>query len=383
MSTSPPPQPVHPEETVLPLLPFRPNLLLILRKFREPGEVYGYEVGSEKLQQLTAAVPPSGTAADAVEVSVSSDGQYFAYLRWDPRFPRSDSKGVLGVCVRGIQGGTTLCRWEKMGDRLDWRPGTHDLWVHGLGAEVRVFRLAAGGLEPIDPPVRVGARLFFTPDGRYAAYDPSGGRTRLADLSQSPIVSVEVPGFEVLWGQRAVEVKGEANLEPELGSLRITELTGETTPLPPSPNARDRIQLLYADPGGRWLAVNYGAGSPVSFRGSTLYDRETSQWLQLPGRALGWTPRTHRLLLRTDRGLALYLPTTGGVSLLNFTDDGVLHSWSWDEDWALFTTQQSQRLQLHRISTGESRALDFGQNLVGRAAFVPATPNTSSKRDTS
>ena len=376
---SPSGQPVQPQEITLPPSSFRPDLLLILSKARQPGEVYGYELSSGKLEQLTVTASPEGAGPGAWGLAVSPDGRYFAYLR--RKSMASYPPSALGLCVRPIQGGAPICHWGEMGLSLDWRPGTDDIWVHDTNTHGKAFRWGGDALEVTDPPIPVGLRVFFTADGRYAAYDPGQGSMRLADLSRLPVQSVEVLDFKAKWGPRAVadgvRDRRMGNVYPKVGDLRIVEVTGGTTSLPPSPNAEDEIQRLYADPVGRYLAVNYGYGSPVRFSGSTLYDRETGQWRQVPGRSLGWTPRTHRLLLRTDRGLAYYLPQDGQVAPLNFDDGGSVYAWSSDEKWVLFAArdQKTQVLQwrLHRVSTGDARALDFAERIVGedQLAFVP------------
>lgn len=343
-------------EKAVPVLPFRPSLLLSVRTDPKCSDVYGYDLTTGAWGRLTEV---SQNCMSASQIVFSGDGEWFGYIRRMPHAGEPER-----ACAQRIRGGEPFCGGKPLG--LAWRPGTHELVL--LGSSPEVLRPDTGTISaspsPLNGRLSPGWKWLVQGEAPLTVTDLSGQNApRLLDVTEP---------FTTQWldDNRLALVQMEKG---HLGKLILASVDGTVTPVGRVPRVGEPegmavLGIGAPDPLGRYLLVEYGYHAAVTRReGTALYDTRKGAWVKLPvgdASPVGWAARGKWLVLRAAGKYFLFNPDSGETLPLKGEIQGAFHSSSPDGAWLLFFRQEAKRsdtdLFLYRVATGESRKIDVG-----------------------
>ncbi len=346
----------------------RPDLLLNL------GEIYGYSIAEDRLIPLSA----SG-GASARHLTVSPDGQWFAYLRDGGKYSPD-----LTICLRPVMGGAAHCvtgEMDKTNAKLSWAPGTGRL-VLSNGAGIHTYAVQGDNLQVVH---RLTNPAVWSPDGAWYVEDTA--KERWLVNSKAPSLRTPLPAGAglVRWIGSSLlaivveEPKG-TGIHDRRNRLVLMDLAGKVTDVPKLEDG-ELITSLLPDPQGRFLVVETSVQmSVLKHWADRVYDINGGKWLSLPAEVSGlidWGGNGRFLLGSGSGGSKLLVePGTNRVTPLKTGLDGRFLGFSANGEWLAYlktepNSNSGRSLTFYHLPTNTTKVLTPPDKWVEEAVWVP------------
>lgn len=335
-------------EKAVPILSFRPDALIEVSFGRDQSEVYGYDAAGGRLEPLTSGELQVDARKGILAVAPSPVGDWFAYARGNGH------EGAHGVCVRSIRGGEAQCFWQRVGYRLNWRPGTGEVWMIGgdRGESWFVLELAAGKLKKKD--------VSSLPTGDLGSFSPDGSLLTYSDSSQYWIASAAAPGSSARkWGGGTGPwLNATQVVAAEDRRIGLLDTAGHHVALAqPEFKGREVIGDVLVSPNGRHIGISFGLpGAVFQYSGSAaLYDMQTNTWTRIAGTIRGWSGDGRWCVLSSQGEKVLLSPENLQTVPFKQSVPGSFVNASPDGEWLVF--RDDYTWTVYQISTGLSHHL--------------------------